>query len=629
MILRKETTMPNPKLENLLNLALETSEAEREKSLNLNVGYEQSTNSWEVIVKYNGDLTRLEQSGIIVERLIAGYAILMVPEPLLDSLAELEEIEYVEKPKRLYFDIEDAKAVSCIPQVTVRPPFLSGEGCVIAVLDSGIEYQNPVFRNADESSRILFLWDQTVEPDAERGFFSPEGFALGTEFTKAQIDAALRAENEAETFRLVPSRDTSGHGTAVAGIAAGNSSGGRKGAGTGGERNVGIGRESYTGVAPRSNLIIVKLGIPGERGFPRTTELMRGLLYVARKAAELRLPVAVNLSFGNTYGAHDGNSLLERYIDNITEIGRSVICVGSGNEGASAGHLAGSLRGRGTRAITPGVTSPSENAQTVELAVAQYETSLNVQLWKNYVDRFRVILYSPGGRRFEVPVETLGKEDVILEDTRVLIYVGEPRPYSVSQEIYFDLIPRETYINQGIWRFELIPQEIVTGDFYFYLPSAVTRNAGTGFFAPTPDVTLTIPSTSRKVLTVGAYNSTYNAYADFSGRGYGGISRVAGAVEAGMVKPDLVAPGVDILAPDLFGGFTAVTGTSFATPIVTGAAALMMEWGIVQGNDPFLYGEKVKAYLRRGARHLPGYEYFPNAQVGYGKLCVAESIPRG
>lgn len=148
--------MPNPKLENLLNLALETSEAEREKSLNLNVGYEQSTNSWEVIVKYNGDLTRLEQSGIIVERLIAGYAILMVPEPLLDSLAELEEIEYVEKPKRLYFDIEDAKAVSCIPQVTVRPPFLSGEGCVIAVLDSGIEYQNPVFRNADESSRILF-----------------------------------------------------------------------------------------------------------------------------------------------------------------------------------------------------------------------------------------------------------------------------------------------------------------------------------------------------------------------------------------------------------------------------------------------------------------------------------------
>ena len=610
--------MPNAKIENLLNLALETPEAEREKSQNLNVGYEQATNSWEVIVKYNGDLARLEQSGIIVERLIAGYAILTVPEPLLDSLAELEEIEYVEKPKRLYFDIVEAKAVSCIPQVTVRSPYLSGEGCVIAVLDSGIEYQNPVFRNADGNSRILFLWDQTVEPDAERGFYSPDGFALGTEFTKEQIDAALQAESEAETFRLVPSRDTSGHGTAVAGIAAGDNRGIRGGIGTEGERNTAEDMATYTGVAPNSNLIIVKLGLPGEGGFPRTTELMRGLFYVARKAAELRLPVAVNLSFGNTYGAHDGNSLLERFIDKVTEIGRSVICVGSGNEGASAGHLAGNLRQSGRT---------QENAQTVELAVAEYETSLNVQLWKNYVDRFRVILYSPGGRRFEVPVETLGKEDVVLEQTRVLIYVGEPRPYSVSQEIYFDMIPQETYISSGIWRFELIPQDIVTGDFYFYLPSAVTRNAGTGFFAPTPEVTLTIPSTSRKVLTVGAYNSTFNAYADFSGRGYRGMNGLSGSVGESAVKPDLVAPGVDILAPDLFGGFTEVTGTSFATPIVTGAAALMMEWGIVQGNDPFLYGEKVKAYLRRGARQLPGYEHFPNAQVGYGALCLGDSIP--
>lgn len=588
--------MPNAKLENILNLALETRQTEREKSINLNVGYEESSNSWEVIVKYNGELSRLEQSGIIVERLIAGYAILTVPEPLLDSLAELEEIEYVEKPKRLYFDIMEAKEASCIPQVTLRAPFLSGEGCVIAVLDSGIDYQNPVFRNRDGSSRILFLWDQTLETDEARGFAPPEGFALGVEFTKEQIDVALQAETPEQTFRLVPSRDTSGHGTAVAGIAAGNS-------------------DNYTGVAPASSLIIVKLGIPGEGGFPRTTELMRGLLYVARKAAQLRLPVAVNLSFGNTYGAHDGNSLLERYIDNVTEIGRSVICVGSGNEGASAGHFAGDLRQTG-------------GSQMVELAVAEYETSLNVQLWKNYADRFQVVLYSPRGNRYEVPVETLGKVDVVLENTRVLMYVGEPRPYSVAQEIYFDLIPQETYINSGIWRFELTPGRIVTGDFFLYLPSAVVRNAGTGFFAPTPEATLTIPSTARKVLTVGAYNSTFNAYADFSGRGYRGLNGLTGTVDENAVKPNLVAPGVDILAPDLFGGFTEVTGTSFATPIVTGSAALLMEWGIVQGNDPFLYGEKVKAYLQRGARNLPGFEVFPNSLVGYGALCVNDSIPR-
>lgn len=543
--------MSNPKMENLLNLALETPQAEREKSLTLNVGYEEANHSWEVIVKYNGSLERLAQSGIVVEELIAGYAILTVPEPLMDSLANLEEIEYVEKPKRLYFEITEAKSVSCIPQVTVRPPYLSGEGCLVAVLDSGIDYFNPDFRNADGSSRILFLWDQTLVPDASRGFVSPEGFALGVEFHKEQIDAALRASSRTEGEKLVPSIDSSGHGTAVTGIAAGN---GRSSQGT------------YTGVAPQSNLILVKLGLPGERSFPRTTELMRGLYYVVKKAAQLHKPVAVNLSFGNTYGAHDGNSLLERFLDNISEVGRSVICVGSGNEGAAAGHLAGSVEQHG-------------DSKIAELAVAEYETSLNVQLWKNYVDRFRVLIYSPGGERFEIPVESLGKVEVVLEQTRLLIFVGEPRPYSAAQEIYMDMIPQELYLNFGVWRFEIIPADIVIGNFYLYLPSAVVRSRGTGFFSPTPEVTLTIPSTSRKVITVGAYNSTYNAYADFSGRGYVMGSRAVGVVEEGAVKPDLVAPGVNIMAPDLYGGYTAMTGTSFAAPMVTGAAALLMEWG--------------------------------------------------
>lgn len=599
--------MPNPKLENLLNLALETSEVEREKSLNLNVGYEEATRSWEVIVKYNGDLSRLSESGIGVEELIAGYAILTVPETLMDSLAELEEIEYIEKPKRLYFDIEAAKEASCIPQVTLRSPFLSGEGCVVAVLDSGIDYMNPVFRNADGSSRILYLWDQTLQSDLERGFAPPEGFNQGVEFTKLQIDEALQAQSREEAMELVPSADTSGHGTAVAGIAAGNTS-----------ENT-----AYTGVAPASSLIIVKLGVPKEGGFPRTTELMRGLLYVVRKAAGLRLPVAVNLSFGNTYGAHDGNSLLERFIDNVSEIGRSVICVGSGNEGASAGHFAGRLTPDISRAVN---AEQGIRIQTVELAVAEYEDSLNVQIWKNYVDEFRISIYSPGGRRYEIPIDALGKNDVVLEETRVLIYVGEPRPYSVAQEIYLDMIPVERYINAGIWRFEFIAERIVSGNYFLYLPSAVARNSGTNFYAPSPEVTLTIPSTARKVLTVGAYNSNFKAYADFSGRGYYNMDTITGAVGEDTVKPDLVAPGVNILAPDLFDGFTEVTGTSFATPIVTGAAVLLMEWGIIRGNDPFLYGEKVKAYFQRGATPLPGFDKFPNPLVGYGALCVSNSL---
>ncbi|MCH5251218.1 MAG: S8 family serine peptidase, partial [Lachnospiraceae bacterium] len=221
-----------------------------------------------------------------------------------------------------------------------------------------------------------------------------------------------------------------------------------------------------------------------------------------------------------------------------------------------------------------------------------------------------------------------GRYTLRLEQTDIFVFFGEPSPYSAAQEIYLEFLPTERpYINSGVWTFLLEPVRVVTGRYYFYLPSGAVRNSGTGFFESTPQVTLTIPSTAAKVITVGAYDSTYNAYADFSGRGYADPDRTLGVVTAGLAKPDLVAPGVGILAPDLYGGYTPVTGTSFATPIVSGGAALLMEWGIVRGNDPFLYGEKVKAYLRRGAQPMRGERYYPNERVGWGKLCVSESLP--
>ena len=214
-----------------------------------------------------------------------------------------------------------------------------------------------------------------------------------------------------------------------------------------------------------------------------------------------------------------------------------------------------------------------------------------------------------------------------MEQTQLLIYIGEPAPYSINQEIYFDFIPKQNYVDSGVWTFLLEPVKIVTGNYYFYLPSSTVLNRGTRFFAPTPEVTFTIPSTSGKVITVGAYNTVYDSYADFSGRGYLIESRMEGLVASQSVKPDLVAPGVDITISDGQGGRQTVTGTSFATPFVTGSSALMMEWGIVRGNDPFLYGEKVKAYLRRGARALRGEDVYPNARIGYGALCVEDSLP--
>ena len=591
------------KLENILNLALETPEEEREQTESLNVGYSAETRSWELIVKYHGSLDRLREQNIVVEELIAGYAILTVPEALVDMVSDTPEIEYVEKPKRFYYGQTFPAGTSCFPPVTMRTPFLNGGGVLLAVLDSGITWDLEVFRKADGSTRIRYLWDQTVSEemgDVRYGKM-PDGFSIGTEYTAEEINAALQMP-ALDRYRRIPSRDLSGHGTAVAGIAAGRSADGL-----------------YTGAAPEAELIVVKLGLPGnsggvEEGFPRTTEILRGVTYALRKAGQLNMPLVINLSFGNSYGSHDGSSLLERFLDNASEIGKTVICVGSGNEGAARGHFAGNIT-RDSR---------------VELAVGNYEKSLNIQLWKNYSDVFRIRLQSPGGEEAELTTNIQGgKYTLRLEQTRILVYLGEPLPYAVAQEIYLEMIPvTGGYIDAGIWTIRLEPVMTVTGQYYLYLPAGNGRGDSTGFYRSTPQMTLTVPSTAAKVITVGAYDPVYDTYADFSGRGYADSTRTIGVTAAGLTKPDLVAPGVNIQAPDVYGSFLPVTGTSFATPIVSGAAALLMEWGIVQGNDPFLYGEKIKAYLRKGARPLRGEREYPNDRVGYGRLCVADSLPQ-
>lgn len=581
------------KFENLLNLALETPEAVRIRTGNLNVGYEENNRSWEVIVKYHDSIGFLVDYGIRVEELIAGYAILTVPEELVELLIQVEQIEYVEKPKRYFFGEERPGESSCIYPLSLGDDGLHGKGVLLAVIDSGIDYEREDFRRTDGSTRIVALWDQTLTPDEEHR--APQGFVTGVEFTATQIDEALRVGGQ-EGFQIVPSRDISGHGTAVAGIAAGSR-----------VSNI------YEGVASECDLLIVKLGDASNNGFPKTTEIMRAVTYAVKKGIERKQPLVMNLSFGNTYGSHDGTSLLERFLDNAGEIGRTVICVGAGNEGASNGHFAGN----------------TESDSVVEITVGEYERALSIQFWNRYDDVFKVSLRSPGGVVIQLTDSVKGgKAEFEAEQTRVLVYRGEPKPYSVLQEIYIDLSPLgdDRYINSGVW--QLLVEAMGTGDgrYDVYLPSTEARNGRTGILRPTPETTLTIPSTSQKIVTVGAYDTVYDRYADFSGRGTTRISREENVVITRFIKPDLVAPGVNILAPDILGGYSGVTGTSFATPIVSGSVALMMEWGIVRGNDVYLYGEKVKAYLRKGARPLRGESFLPNERVGFGKLCLEESF---
>lgn len=574
--------MPEQKIDNLLNLAMDATPREREKSGNLNVGYQAETRLWEVIVKYSGQEEGLSGEGISVVPLLGGYAVVTIPETEIDAFSRRTQVEFVEKPKRLYFATAQGKRASCISSVQTGREGLSGEGILVGAADSGIDYFHPDFRNEDGTTRILKLWDQTVPGNP------PKGYVTGSEYTEEEINEALSL-SETEGRRLVPVRDISGHGTAVLGIAAGN------GRASSGENR---------GVAYKSGIIAVKLGVPREDSFPRTTELIQAVDYLVRQSLELGMPMAINLSFGNNYGSHRGDSLLETYLNSVSNMGRLCICTGTGNNGNQALHTGGNIR--------------TGEIQEIELGVSPYEAALNVQLWKHYEDAMEIYLENPAGERIGPLYENLGPQRYRAGDTELLIYYGKPGPYFVTQEIYIDFIPTGNYVDSGVWKIILRGKDIKDGEYFLWLPGGNVLNPLTSFYLPRAEGTLTIPSTALRLISVGAYDSRSDVYADFSGRGSNFLP---------YGKPDFVAPGVDITAPRPGGSYGSFTGTSFAAPFATGACALLMEWGIVKGNDPFLYGEKVKAYLRRGARRLPGYEEFPNETVGWGALCVKGSIP--
>ena len=275
--------MPDQKIDNLLNLAMDATSEERAKSENLNVGYDSSERLWDVIVKYSGPESRLGGEGIQVVPLLGGYAVVTLPESEIKAYSAREQIEFIEKPKRLYFETFQAREASCILPVQAGSNGLTGKGILVGVVDLGVDFFHPDFRNEDGSSRILRLWDQSINGNP------PEGYTRGTEYTKEEIDEAL-VLGETEGRRLVPSRDVSGHGTAVLGIAAGN-----------GTVSEGVNR----GVAYESDLLVVKMGNAGENSFPRTTELMEGIDYLIRQAVRMGRPIAINISFGNNYGSHE------------------------------------------------------------------------------------------------------------------------------------------------------------------------------------------------------------------------------------------------------------------------------------------------------------------------------------
>lgn len=615
------------KLDSELSLSLALSEEERMKNPVLRSGYEPATQLWTLILLYQGSLSEIQETlSLTVVPLLGNYAIIKIPAEQIPALLLYPQVLYLELPRPLYEDEITGISASCLSgqffsvsssltesfsdnsNATPTTPFsdvsgsvltelspgnsngvLTGRGTLIAVLDSGVDYRHPDFRTGNGSSRILSYWDQTLIWDENNRY------GVGRIFSNEDLDTLLRVsanpDSPAEASPFRPSADSSGHGTHIAGICAGNgrSSGGRN-----------------HGVAPEASLLVVKLQNDADSVFTDYANLMMAVDYAVRFASDHEFPLSINISYGSNDGPHNGTGLMERYLENCIFYGKNTVVIATGNEGISRRHSSMEIG-----------TGEEKNAA---FSVAPGETSLYVQLWKYFGDQFQYRLSLPS-RNSEINIPDLpGIYRFEIDGNQIRLIISEPTPYQPLQEMFLVILPSssQTVIHSGIWQLYIASKHSVNGRVNLWLPSREATNSATGFLDASADLTFTVPSTAGNVISVSGYDSATDTFASFSGRGF---------TNGQAAKPDLTAPAVNILSTAPGGGYSIRSGTSMAAPFVAGASALLMQYGIVLGNDPFLYGEKIKALLQKGARPLPAFSQYPNASIGWGALCVRDSLP--
>ena len=331
---------------------------------------------------------------------------------------------------------------------------------------------------------------------------------------------------------------------------------------------------------------------------------MLGITYAVNKSMELDMPLVINLSYGNNYGDHDSGAMLEKYMDAVSELSKVSVVTGMGNEGNTLRHVSFNLAERAWH--------------QEEFLVSRYESAINIQVWRRYADLIDISLITPSGAELGPFNNYQEVMHYIINDMDIYALNGYPTPINRYQETFISIIPRRGYLQEGIWKIKFNPKSIIDGRVDIWLPVSGSTASEIKFLRPTEQTTMTIPASSRKAISVAAYNQNNLSYASFSGRGY---------TVGGDIKPDLAAPGVDIEVAAVGGGVTRASGTSFAAPFVASACAILMEYGIIDKNDVFLYGDKLKEYLIKGAEKLPNPDLVPNEKIGWGALCISASIP--
>lgn len=541
---------------------------------------------WDVLVHYRGNLN-LPSDVHKVTILNDNYATLSVHRNLIKKISMIPEINYISLPEVMNYIMYEEKAEVCGGRLDTKESGydVSGEGVYFGLIDSGIDYTHPDFINEDGSSRILYLWDQTIEGKP------PKGFNHGTEYSNEEINNALKS---AKPFDLVPSKDEINHGTALCSIAAGNGRGDKK----------------YKGIAPKASLIIVKAGqegsaeIKGKFRGPRNTEIMMGLKYLVEKSQTANKPISILLGVGFELGAHNGASPLAEYIDYITENWKVNVTVGAGNQASQECHTAGVVKSNESEKISVFI----DNGQPYYIAT----------ICKNFIDSFGVRVITPNGEKTSLLTREEINSNTIVGDLIISINFSQATPISQGEQIiiFIDSISGSE-ISDGNWTIELVGFFVLDGIYDAWSNMLEPYNRKMRFDAPVKKMTITIPATSISATSVGATSSNGLDIATFSGQGYmGGDS----------VKPDICAPGIEVDVASSGGGYRKVTGTSASAAFVAGAYLLLLEYGMRQmSDDDYLYGEMLKAYLLRTAKR-PFGTTFPNIEWGYGELCIKSAL---
>lgn len=534
------------------------------------------------IVKYMGNFQEDlgDVPGFSFQKINGIYGVVYAPLTEIGTL-NINTYSYSFIPKcYTHMDLGSLSA-SGITRLQEHPYLqLKGSGTAVAVVDSGIDYRNPVFQN-EMGSRILCIWDQTLEGDGKE-------VPYGRVFWKKDIDQALASGNPLE---IVPSVDTDGHGTRMAAIAAGNY----------------FPEENFSGAAPEAMLIIVKVKpakkylrefylFPAEAEIFQENDIMTGMDFAVRIANDRRMPLSLCLGIGSSQGAHIGKNPLSLYVDYISQYSLISVSIAAGNEGAARHHYAGRLTDR-------------ENQASAELRVGNKEPGFTMEFWGEPPEIYNLSLQSPTGEILDISAslgEVTQELSFVFVETRVKVnYVSIERQTGYTL-VYFQFIQPAP----GIWRIFVRGRDGQNVGFHMWLPVQGLISEETYFLEPSPYNTVTAPGDSLESITVTAYQYRDNSLYVQASRGF---------MPDGNVVPQVAAPGVQIRVPQLNGLYGNASGTSLSAAQTAGAAALLFEWAVIRGNQPYFTGSSVKNYITRGAEREERMQY-PNRDWGFGRM---------